>query len=76
MYDWWFLHYPGDFDLIIETNPQDAGSQVQWIRYQLQETTLFVAQLSSRLAMTRRRIRLLSLRLLSKMSQTTRHRRR
>jgi prepilin-type N-terminal cleavage/methylation domain-containing protein len=28
---------PGDFDLIIETNPnpQDAGSQVQWIRYQL-----------------------------------------
>jgi prepilin-type N-terminal cleavage/methylation domain-containing protein len=32
---------PGDFDLIIETNPQDAGSQVQWIRYQLQGTTLF-----------------------------------
>jgi len=33
---------PGDFDLIIETNPnpQDAGSQVQWIRYQLQGTTL------------------------------------
>lgn len=29
---------PGDFDLIIETNPnpQDPGSQVQWIRYQLQ----------------------------------------
>lgn len=29
---------PGDFDLIIETNPnpQDAGSQVQWIRYVLQ----------------------------------------
>jgi prepilin-type N-terminal cleavage/methylation domain-containing protein len=29
---------PGDFDLIIETNPnpQDATSQVQWIRYQLQ----------------------------------------
>jgi prepilin-type N-terminal cleavage/methylation domain-containing protein len=28
---------PGDFDLIIETNPdpQDPGSQVQWIRYQL-----------------------------------------
>ncbi len=33
---------PGDFDLIIETNPniQDAGSQVQWIRYQLVGTTL------------------------------------
>ncbi|HUC53703.1 MAG TPA: prepilin-type N-terminal cleavage/methylation domain-containing protein [Candidatus Cybelea sp.] len=33
---------PGDFDLIIETNPnpQDAGSPVQWIRYQLQGTTL------------------------------------
>jgi len=29
---------PSDFDLIIETNPnpQDPGSQVQWIRYQLQ----------------------------------------
>jgi prepilin-type N-terminal cleavage/methylation domain-containing protein len=28
---------PGDFDIIIETNPnpQDPGSQVQWIRYQL-----------------------------------------
>jgi prepilin-type N-terminal cleavage/methylation domain-containing protein len=34
---------PGDFDLIIETNPnpQDSGSTVQWIRYQLQGTTLF-----------------------------------
>jgi prepilin-type N-terminal cleavage/methylation domain-containing protein len=33
---------PGDFDIIIETNPnpQDAGSQVQWIRYSLQGTTL------------------------------------
>jgi prepilin-type N-terminal cleavage/methylation domain-containing protein len=33
---------PSDFDLIIETNPnpQDPGSQVQWIRYQLQGTTL------------------------------------
>jgi type II secretory pathway pseudopilin PulG len=33
---------PGDFDLIIETNPnpQDPGSQVQWIRYALQGTTL------------------------------------
>ena len=37
---------PGDFDLIIETNPnpQDPGCfpncQVQWIRYQLQGTTL------------------------------------
>jgi prepilin-type N-terminal cleavage/methylation domain-containing protein len=33
---------PGDFDIIIETNPnpQDAGSQIQWIRYQLQGTTL------------------------------------
>lgn len=33
---------PGDFDIIIETNPnpQDAGSQVQWIRYYLQGTTL------------------------------------
>ncbi len=33
---------PGDFDIIIETNPrpQDPTSQVQWIRYQLQETTL------------------------------------
>jgi prepilin-type N-terminal cleavage/methylation domain-containing protein len=29
---------PGDFDLIVETNPnpQDPNSQVQWIRYQLQ----------------------------------------
>lgn len=29
---------PGDFDIIIETNPnpQDAGSSVQWIRYLLQ----------------------------------------
>jgi prepilin-type N-terminal cleavage/methylation domain-containing protein len=34
---------PGDWDLIVETNPnpQDAGSQVEWIRYQLQGTTLF-----------------------------------
>src|SRR6267378_2544243 len=33
---------PGDFDIIIETNPnpQDSGSQVEWIRYQLQGTTL------------------------------------
>ena len=33
---------PGDFDIIIETNPtpQDPTSQVQWIRYQLQGTTL------------------------------------
>ena len=33
---------PGDFDIIIETNPniQDPGSQVQWIRYQLVGTTL------------------------------------
>jgi type II secretory pathway pseudopilin PulG len=33
---------PGDFDLIIETNPnpQDAGTPVQWIRYQLVGTTL------------------------------------
>jgi len=33
---------PGDFDIIVETNPnpQDPGSQVQWIRYQLQGTTL------------------------------------
>jgi len=33
---------PGDFDIIIETNPnpRDTGSQVQWIRYQLQGTTL------------------------------------
>lgn len=33
---------PGDFDLIIETNPnrQDAGSNVQWIRYYLNGTTL------------------------------------
>jgi type II secretory pathway pseudopilin PulG len=32
---------PGDFDLIVETNPnpQDGGP-VQWIRYQLQGTTL------------------------------------
>lgn len=29
---------PGDFDLIIETNP--AGPPVQWIRYSLQGTTL------------------------------------
>jgi len=34
---------PGDFDLIVETNidPQDLGSKVQWIRYQLQGTTLY-----------------------------------
>jgi len=33
---------PGDFDLIIETNPnpQDPSSKVQWIRYKLQQTTL------------------------------------
>jgi|SRR5271167_874924 prepilin-type N-terminal cleavage/methylation domain-containing protein len=33
---------PGDFDLIIETNPnpQDPSSSVLWIRYQLQGTTL------------------------------------
>ncbi len=33
---------PSSFDLIIETNPnpQDPVSQVQWIRYQLQGTTL------------------------------------
>lgn len=31
---------PGDFDLIVETNSQDPGMQVQWIRYQLQGTTL------------------------------------
>src|SRR6266851_3141307 len=33
---------PGDFDLIIETNPniQDPLSKVQWIRYQLVGTTL------------------------------------
>lgn len=33
---------PGDFDIIIETNPniQDPGSKVQWIRYQLVGTTL------------------------------------
>jgi prepilin-type N-terminal cleavage/methylation domain-containing protein len=33
---------PGDFDVIIETNPnrQDPTSQVQWIRYQLLGTTL------------------------------------
>jgi Tfp pilus assembly protein PilW len=29
---------PGDFDLIVET---DSGSGVQWIRYQLQGTTLY-----------------------------------
>jgi prepilin-type N-terminal cleavage/methylation domain-containing protein len=34
---------PGDFDLIIETNPTplDPLSQVQWIRYQLLGTTLY-----------------------------------
>ncbi|SRR6266849_6429146 len=33
---------PGDFDIIIETNPapEDALSKVQWIRYYLQGTTL------------------------------------
>ena len=33
---------PWDFDIIIETNPspQDPSSLVQWIRYQLQGTTL------------------------------------
>jgi prepilin-type N-terminal cleavage/methylation domain-containing protein len=34
---------PGDFDLIVETNitPQVANSKVQWIRYQLQGTTVY-----------------------------------
>ncbi len=34
---------PGDFDLIVETdvNPQAPNSQVVWIRYLLQNTTLF-----------------------------------
>lgn len=36
---------PGDFDIIIESNPNynpsDPTSQVQWIRYQLQGTTLY-----------------------------------
>jgi prepilin-type N-terminal cleavage/methylation domain-containing protein len=33
---------PGDFDIIIETNPNpDLGSRVQWIRYKLVGTTLF-----------------------------------
>lgn len=33
---------PGDFDLIIETNPNPLTSQnVQWIRYQLLGTTLY-----------------------------------
>jgi prepilin-type N-terminal cleavage/methylation domain-containing protein len=33
---------PADFDIIIETNPnpQDSPPQVEWIRYQLQGTTL------------------------------------
>ena len=33
---------PGDFDIIVETNPniQDPASKVQWIRYQLVGTTL------------------------------------
>ncbi len=33
---------PGDFDIIVETNPnpQDPASQVEWIRYVLQGTTL------------------------------------
>lgn len=32
---------PGDFDLIIETNPnRQAGNPVQWIRYKLQGTML------------------------------------
>ena len=31
---------PGDFDLIIETNTNLPGAPVQWIRYQLQGTTL------------------------------------
>jgi prepilin-type N-terminal cleavage/methylation domain-containing protein len=35
---------PGDFDLIVETNPnRQPGNRVQWIRYQLQGTTLFRA---------------------------------
>jgi type II secretory pathway pseudopilin PulG len=33
---------PGDFDLIVETDPLGSG-QVQWIRYQLQGTTLYRA---------------------------------
>ncbi len=32
------INSPGDFDLMIETNPN--ASQIQWIRYQLQGTTL------------------------------------
>jgi prepilin-type N-terminal cleavage/methylation domain-containing protein len=31
---------PGDIDLIIETNPSPPTTNVQWIRYQLQGTTL------------------------------------
>lgn len=31
---------PSDFDLIIETDPLHTTGQVQWIRYQLQGTTL------------------------------------
>jgi prepilin-type N-terminal cleavage/methylation domain-containing protein len=31
---------PGDFDLIVETNPNGPGAPVQWIRYTLQGTTL------------------------------------
>ena len=35
---------PADIDLIVETNPnRQPGSKVQWIRYQLQGTTLFRA---------------------------------
>ena len=37
---------PGDFDIIIETNPTplDPSSKVQWIRYQLVGTTLMRGQ--------------------------------
>jgi prepilin-type N-terminal cleavage/methylation domain-containing protein len=30
---------PGDFDLIVETNSQDPGAPVQWIRYKLDPAT-------------------------------------
>jgi type II secretory pathway pseudopilin PulG len=36
---------PGDFDIILETkiSPQDPAAKVNWIRYQLQGTTLYRA---------------------------------
>jgi prepilin-type N-terminal cleavage/methylation domain-containing protein len=37
---------PGDWELIVETNPNGPGAPVQWIRYELQGTTLMRGTIS------------------------------